>query len=123
MNSMVQLFHEIMVCIHKKHKWHKMVRQGLISFCCYKKYCTLLRKLLTLVEKDYILKKLNSLGTDPKKNWAVLNKLLNKKQKTISQNFTINNISIFDLDVISNKINTYFFNHPYSINSKTFDFG
>ena len=39
---------------------------------------------MTFVEKDNILKKLNSLGTDPKKNWAVLNKLLNKNQKTIS---------------------------------------
>ena len=58
---------DIMVCIHKKHKWHKMAKQGLISFCSYKKYCTLLRKLLTLAEKDYFLKKLNSLGTDPKK--------------------------------------------------------
>ena len=61
------LCNDIMVCIHKKHKWHKMAKQGLISFCSYKKYCTLLRKLLTLAEKDYFLKKLNSLGTDPKK--------------------------------------------------------
>ena len=110
------LCNDIMVCIHKKHKWHKMAKQGLISFCSYKKYCTLLRKLLTLAEKDYFLKKLNSLGTDPKKNWAVLNKLLNKNLKNISDHFTINNTSVFNPDVISNEFNNYFVNHPSSIN-------
>ena len=47
-------------------------------------YASLLGKLLDVAEKEYYVKKLNSHRSNVKKNWPVLDKLLNRKSNMIS---------------------------------------
>ena len=106
---------EILLCIRKKHKLHNMAKNRCISFESYKRYSALLRNVLETAVKDYHVFKLNQMGNDMKKNWALMNKLLNKKTKNISSRFVINDEDVTEPQLISNEFNNYFINHPVNI--------
>ena len=76
---------DVLFCVSKKHKLHRKAKNGEISWSPYKAYCALLRKLLDTAEKEYYIHKLNQLGADSRKNWALLNRLLNKGAKCVSK--------------------------------------
>ena len=69
---------EVLSCINKKHDWYRKLKQKSISRSSYNEYCRALRELLNLAEREYYETKLNSLGNDCKKNWALLNKILKR---------------------------------------------
>ena len=66
----------ILKCIKKKHRWYRLYKQNRIPYYSYKNYCKKLRRLFRLTHDQYFLKKLDSLGKNPKKNWKLLKKLL-----------------------------------------------
>ena len=88
--------------------------------CLYKSYISLLRRLVDWL-KGNTWKKLNSFGSDPKKNYVVLNKLMNRKTICISDNFTTCGTSVTDPIVIYNDFNSHFINHPISIHENIAD--
>ena len=106
---------EILYCIRKKHHLHRRAKYGEINFHSYRNYCSLLRYLLDTAEKDYYVQKLNQLGDDQVKNWRLINKLLNRGSKDISDRFLINHTYTTDSHIISNNFNSYFINHPLLI--------
>ena len=106
---------DIMACIKKKHFWYKLAKLNKITFESYKSYCKILRKILRLAEENYHTKKLDSLGTDTKKNWKLLNKLLGRKSTDISDHFIISGASVTDPNLIANEFNKYFIEQPREI--------
>ena len=105
----------ILKCIKRKHRWYRMAKSNLISVDSYKKCCKALKNLLKLAKSEYYLHKFTSLGNNPKKNWNVLNKLLNKRPKSISCKFNINGNNVDKPQEIASHFNEFFVNHPISI--------
>ena len=106
---------KIKKCIEKKHRWYRLWKGGLITLTSYKRYCSSLRNLLRIAKKNYYVHKLNSLNNDPKKNWKLLNKMMNKNVKGIPDEFIINGSSCADPQLVANAFNTYFVDHPHQI--------
>ena len=91
------------------------MKRGIISYNFYKIYVNRLRRLLNLAESEYYVNKLNSLGGYFKKNWNILNELLNKKKDSLPANFSNGDTMVSDPTEISNLFNSYFTHHPQSI--------
>ena len=91
------------------------MKNGLITKNSYKSYCKALRKLLNLAECEYVQSKFKSLGNNSSKNWKLLNKLLNRKSKQISDSFNIDGSLVHDARKIAEKFNNYFVSHPENI--------
>ena len=106
---------DIRKCITRKHRWFRMAKSNIITLYSYKKYCKALRYLLRVSRSDYYANKLYSLGNNVQKNWKVLNKLMNKGNKGLSERFIIENVSCTNKQRIANEFNNYFLNHPKSI--------
>ena len=104
-------------CIAKKHRWHRMAKSGIISDSSYKKICKSVQYLTQIAEQEYHRSKLLSLGNKPDKNWKLLQKLLGKKPKTISDTFIIQNENCTDPQKIANEFNKHFINHPMNIHT------
>ena len=92
-----------------------MAKSNIITLNSYKKYCKALRYLLRVSRSDYYANKLYSLGNNVQKNWKVLNKLMNKGNKGLSERFIIENVSCTNKQRIANEFNNYFLNHPKNI--------
>ena len=105
----------ILKCIKRKHRWYRMAKSNLISVDSYKKCCKALKNLLKLAKSEYYLHKFTSLGNNPKKNWNVLNKLLNKTPRSTSCKFNINGKNVDKPQEIASHFNEFFVNHPISI--------
>ena len=109
------LTNKIRKCIDKKHRWFRMSRNGIISPESYKQYCVDLKKLLYIAKSNYYSRKFNTLRSNCKKNWAILNQLLGKEKNSISNKFDVDGVMCTDPDIIANKFNEYFINHPLNI--------
>ena len=105
----------ILRCINKKHRWYRMFRQNLITHESYKKCCNALRYIIDLARCTYYQRKLNSLKNDQRKNWRLLNSLLNRGIKNIPNNFNINDETCTNPQMIAEKFNNHFLDHPKSI--------
>ena len=68
-----------------------MLRNNQISKELYDNYCKALKIVLDLAEKEYHVNKFNLLGSDSKRSWETLNKLLNrnKNKQNTSMELTI----------------------------------
>ena len=53
---------------------------------------------------NYYVHKLNSLNNDPKKNWKLLNTMMNKKVKSIHDEFIINGLSCADSQLVADAV-------------------
>ena len=106
---------DVIHCINKKHKLHKLAKRNEISWQSYKHYCLLVRQLLDTAEKEYYKTKFNQFGTDSKKNWRLINKLLNKVNSGISDRFIIESVLTSDPLIICNEFNRHFVDHPKNI--------
>ena len=106
---------DILMCISKKHKLHIQAKLHKITWNSYKNYCTLLRKLLNTAEEDYYRNKFNNLGQDCKKNWKLLNKLLNKNSKKIGDRFLVGAAYVTNSNEISDLFNQHFIENPKRI--------
>ena len=78
---------------------------------------TRLRRLLRRLEEKYYVKKLESLNSDLKKNWKVINKMLNRSRKSISKTFVVGNVDTNDKLVIANSFSQYFRDNPLLIHN------
>ena len=105
-------------CIDKKHRLYRMVRDNRITLRCYKKYCKTLRSLLRIARNRYYSKKLISLGNNMKKNWRMINKLLNKSRKLLPDTFILDGVNCTNPETIAQKFNEYFVSHPKNIHEK-----
>ena len=103
---------DIRDCITKKHRWHRLAKDKIITMASYKNYCNSLRNLIRKAEREYNLNELGMLGANMKKNWKLLNKLLNKKTKNIADQFNINNTLCSNPQLISEAFNDYFIESP-----------
>ena len=117
---------KIRKCIDKKHRWYRLAKEKVITYESYKKCCKDLRKLLRVAKSEYYSNKFHSLQTNSKKNWEILNTLLGKRRKNISDRFLVNGTACTDPQIIANEFNKYFINHPLNIQqnipSATIDF-
>ena len=111
---------DIMRCIRKKHEWYRLLINGNITRDSYKKYCSLLRKILKFAQENYMTRKLDSLGSDPKKNFEILNRLLGRKRGETSDNFIIEGVTICEPYTISNEFNAYFIRNPSNIHQNIY---
>ena len=105
----------IIQCIKKKHRWYRLFKQNLITYNSYKKCSNALRYIIDLARTTYYERKLSDLKNNPRKNWRLLNSLLNKGNKSIPENFTINNETCTNPREIAEKFNSYFLEHPKNI--------
>ena len=93
-----------------------MWKCGLITSTSYKRYCSLLEKLLRIGKRNYHVHKLNSLNNDPKKkNWKLLKKMNNNNVKSMPDEFIISGSGCADSELVANAFNTYFVDHPHQI--------
>ena len=81
----------------------------------YKVYCKNLRALLRKARQLYFVNKFNSLGTDSKRNWKLLNKLMGRSSNEENTRFLINNEVSCDKNLISDSFCEHFVSHPESI--------
>lgn len=111
------LTNDIRKCINKKHRWLRMVNNNIITLSSYKNYCKALSQLIYISKTTYYKNKLSSLNHDMRKNWKILNRLLNKQTKTISSKFISksNNQIIIEPLSIANEFNDHFVRHPMNI--------
>ena len=106
---------KIRKCIKKKHQWYCMAKQKIITHDSCKQICKKLRDLLNVAKSEYFTNKLHSLRNNNNKNWAILNRLLGKKQKIISDRFNINGTISSDPQQIASEFNHFFVDHPLNI--------
>ena len=107
---------DIILCIRRKFFWHSRLKRGLVDIRFYKLYCCELRKLLCVAEREFYRSRLKSLKNDPKRNWRILNGLLNKKKTSISEEFIIDNMDCSDPKTIADAFCKYFIDHPKRLN-------
>ena len=106
---------EILKCINKKHRWHSLLRAGLLTATSYNEYVVKLRRLLKIAENSYYINRFNSLGHDISKNWKLLNRLMGRNPKSLSKNFLIDGVETSDEKNISEAFNDHFISHPQTI--------
>ena len=106
---------EISKCIRKKFKWYRMYRKSLITRESYKKCCKDLRYILNLAKRKYYEKKFQSLGSNMRKNWKVLNKLMSKATSSTPDEFLIDGQAANDPQKIAETFCDYFINKPEGI--------
>ena len=109
---------DIKKCIAKKHRWAK---NGRITLQCYKNYCKSFRYLLKIAEQEYNSSRLESLGSDMRKNWKLLNGLLNRKKQDLSDKMKIGDSITNDSGDIAEAFNDFFIRQPINIHSKIRD--
>ena len=110
------LTNTLIKCIRKKDRWYKMVKRKIITYRCYRNYCSRLRSLLRQAEKRYYSSKLGRLGRDSKGNWKVLNRLLNRNIKNLTADgFMIDGNMVTDKRKISNEFCKFFSEKPHTI--------
>ena len=106
---------KVRLCIKKKHKWSHLADQKLISSESYKMISSKLKELLRVAKSEYFTNKFHSLRNDGKNNWKILNNLMGKKTKLISDRFNLNGILSHDPHKIAIEFNKFFINHPINI--------
>ena len=100
----------------KKHRWNRLARQNIITNRSYKEYEAELSSLLKMAENDYYLRKFNSLGSNSKINWTIINKIMGRKSENmLPKCFEINNVTINDEKSISNEFCKHFIEVPKKI--------
>ena len=102
-------------CIDKKHEWYRLFRSNTITHESYRKYCKALKRVLWLAERKYYVDKFESLGQDSRRNWQILNNLLNRKSNQISDTFLIDGSEVNDGHIIADKFNEFFLSKPRNI--------
>ena len=107
------LTNNIIKCIRKKYAWYKKFKQKIITYRSYKAYCSSLRSLLRYAQRNYYISKLRRLNRDPRKNWKILNKLLNRRRKdNTSSSFIIGGREESDCKVIADEFCKFFTEKP-----------
>ena len=113
---------DLLKCIKKKEKWFKLFKKNIITYRSYNYYCKCLRTLLRQARSLFYKKKLSKLSKNPRENWKVINKLLNRnKNNEINNKFAINGDTVTDMDNISNEFCNFFTNKPILINQSISD--
>ena len=102
----------ILRCIKKKHRWHRLYKEGIITYRSYNEYAADTRMLLRVAEEEYYARKLSSFGDDMKRNWQIMNKLLGKKKVNIPDHFNIQSTEVSNPSAIAKSFCEYFINHP-----------
>lgn len=69
--------------INKKHRLFKLHKQGIIPFHVYNQHKNRLSKLLLAAKHEFYSIKFKKNRSDIKKNWKVINSILNKNKKSI----------------------------------------
>ena len=103
---------------HQKHRWHRLYKEGIITYRSYNEYAADTRRLLRVAEEEYYARKLSSFGDDMKRNWQIMNKLLGKKKVNIPDHFNIQSTEVSNPSTIAKSFCEYFINHPLDIHSK-----
>ena len=106
---------DILRCINKKHLWYRLMKRKRITVNSYKMYCKALDKLLNIAEDEYFEQKLESLKSDGKRNWKVLNNLMGQNKGDTCVEFIIDGIKTKNPELISQKFCEYFIQYPKSI--------
>ena len=109
------LTRDISMCIRRKFYWHAELKKGNIDIEFYKNYSSELRKLMNMAEQEYYRSRLENLKKNPKRNWGILNNLLNKKSASTSEEFLIEGDSCSDPELISNAFCQHFIDHPKNL--------
>ena len=107
---------DLLKCIKKKEIWFKLFKQNIITYRSYNFYCKCLRTLLRQARSLFYRSKLSKLNKNPRENWKVINKLLNRDNKNeINRKFEINGTNVTNMEYISNEFCTFFTNKPIVI--------
>ena len=106
---------DILKCIKKKCRWYRLMKSNIITYQSYKRLSKSLRSLLRFAEADFYRRKFDSLGNDMRRNWKVLNKLLNRTKTEISDHFIIDDIRVSDSKQISEAFGSHFLTNPMNI--------
>ena len=102
----------MLICIKKKHRFYKLMRQGKLSESFYNKYRNLVTFAIRALKKRYYNNAFISLKNDMKGTWALLNELLDRKQKDIIKELVVNEAPTSDPVEITNTLNNYFCSIP-----------
>ena len=92
-----------------------MVKRNRIALSSYKAYCKALNCLLNIAEEEYLGNNFASLRYDIKKNWRLLNNMLDKNVKSSHRELLINGIKTEDENIISKSFCEYFIEYSKSI--------
>ena len=91
------------------------MKSGIITRSCYNKYVKCLRFLLNIAERNYFVSKLANLRSNPKKNWKVINGLMNRNPSSLPQNFLIDDNLVSSPSKIADSFNLFFTSKPEDI--------
>ena len=112
----------LLMCISKKKIWFQLFKQNIITYRCYNFYCKCLRTLLRQARSLFYKNKLSKLNKNPRENWKVINKLLNRNNKNDTNNrFEINGNTVTNMENISNEFCNFFTNKPILIDQSISD--
>ena len=94
------------------------MRSGSITSQSYKNHCTAMQDLLRIAREEYYYRKSKSLGKNSKKNFRLLNSLMNKtKSRLWTEHIVLDEKNNIDRREMANKCNEYFISHPRDLNT------
>ena len=109
---------EVSRCIRKKHEWFKLLKKNLITYASFKEYSCALKHLLRVAERVYHVNRFKMIGKNTRKNWKILNNLLNKNNSSLSKKFLIGNVEVSDPKIVSEAFREHFTALPIEVQNR-----
>ena len=99
---------KILICIKKKHKFYKLMKEGKLEISFYNKYRNLVNFAVKSLKKRYYNNAFISLKKDMKGTWQLLNELLDRKQKSQINELIVNDVPSSNPTTIATSLNNFF---------------
>ena len=113
------LTNNLLLCIKKKHKFYKQMKDGHLSQTFYNKYRNLTSWAIKESKKRYYNDAVTAAKNDIKGTWSILNNLLDRRIKDSVTEIEINNDGDTTTDPmqIATKLNNYFNSIPIDLHN------
>ena len=99
---------DILVCIKKRHKFYKQMKEGLITREFYNRYRNLVSFAIKQLKKRYYNNAFIVANKDIRGTWRLINGLLDRRTKGFSIELEVNDATTSDPNVVANCLNNFF---------------
>ena len=104
-------------CIRKKSEYYKLFKRGLIAETFYKRYRNCLTNSIKRAKRMHFVKSFDESKGDIRSTWRLLNEMMQRKRdKRSIDSISVDDIDVFDSNLIANHFNSYFVNMARTIN-------
>ena len=109
---------EVSRCVKKKYEWFKLLKTNVITYASFKEYLCAFKLLLRVAKGVYRVNRFRMIGKNTRKNWRILNDLLNKNNSSLSTKFMIGNVEVSDPRIVSEAFREHFTALPAELQNR-----